>query len=361
MLTDEKKKRIESLSTDEMLFEINRGRRSRFQRDAFAYLKTCYQKRLEENKQSSSKQSMATNETSGKTKIFLSYSWKNSTIADALDILFKTKNIQLERDIRDVEYRQSIKEFMKRIRKSDYCLMIISEYYLKSIKCMFEVYEFTKDENYRERILPLVHRDTDIYNGLGRSKYITYWQDKYDEMNISLAGLEDLDKIEALKELRQIENIKRNIGEFLQFISDISNISFTNEINKSDFEKIYSIINPSDTFLSEHKDNDGFFVLNIPRTLHEKVMTWWKQESKGYTDDLRYAKIFTKKEIEERMEGVNWTKKFAAIPIHGVAVKLGQNYIPFNWRFKEILLENKDKIIGNKNLYLSKEDIEYLI
>ena len=294
-------------------------------------------------------------------KIFLSYSWNNSNIADALDILFKTKGIQLERDIRDVEYRQSIKEFMKRIRNSDFCLMIISEYYLKSIKCMFEVDEFTKDENYRERILPLVHSDTDIYNILGRNKYINYWQDKYNEVNKSLAVLEDLNKIEALKELQQIENIKRNIGDFLQFISDINNISFKEEISKSDFDKIYSIINPSDTFLGEHKDYNGFFVLNIPRTLHEKVMTWWKQESKGYTYDLRYAKIFTKKEIEESMKGVDWTEKFAAIPINEVAVELGQNYIPFNWHFKEILLKNKDKIIGNKNLYLSKKDIEYLI
>lgn len=46
MLTAEKKKRIQSLSTEEMLFEINLGRRSRFQRDAFAYLQTCYQQRL---------------------------------------------------------------------------------------------------------------------------------------------------------------------------------------------------------------------------------------------------------------------------------------------------------------------------
>jgi hypothetical protein len=49
MITDEKKKRIESLSTDEMLYEINLGNRSRFQGKKFAYLKTCYQKRLEQN------------------------------------------------------------------------------------------------------------------------------------------------------------------------------------------------------------------------------------------------------------------------------------------------------------------------
>ena len=49
MIPDEKKKRIESLSTEEMLQEINLGSKSRFQREKFAYLKTCYQKRVEQN------------------------------------------------------------------------------------------------------------------------------------------------------------------------------------------------------------------------------------------------------------------------------------------------------------------------
>jgi len=67
MITDEKKKRIESLSTDEMLYEINLGHRSHFQREKFAYLQTCYQLRLaKEEKQLASKQSMANPKTSEK-------------------------------------------------------------------------------------------------------------------------------------------------------------------------------------------------------------------------------------------------------------------------------------------------------
>jgi len=50
MITDAKKKLIESLSLDEMLYEINLGRRSRFQRDAFSYLQTCYQQTIEKEK-----------------------------------------------------------------------------------------------------------------------------------------------------------------------------------------------------------------------------------------------------------------------------------------------------------------------
>ena len=50
MLTEEQKRRIEALSTDEMAYEIQLGNSSRFQREKFAYLKVCYQKRQEPEK-----------------------------------------------------------------------------------------------------------------------------------------------------------------------------------------------------------------------------------------------------------------------------------------------------------------------
>ena len=210
-------------------------------------------------------------------EIFLSYSWHNSKIADSLEILFKTKNITLKRDVRDVDYKQSIKEFMKEVRASDYCLVVISENYLKSINCMYEVTEFIKDENYVDRILPLVQKDTDIFNILGRNKYIQFWQDKFKEVESSLSDLNELNRVETINELKKIDNIQRNIGEFLSIISDMNTIVFDSEINKSDFDKIYSVINPNECFLGEYSDVDGYFVLNVPRTIAYKVFTWWEK------------------------------------------------------------------------------------
>ena len=39
MLTEEQKQKIEALPTDEMAYEIQLGKSSRFQREKFAYLK----------------------------------------------------------------------------------------------------------------------------------------------------------------------------------------------------------------------------------------------------------------------------------------------------------------------------------
>jgi len=63
MITDEKKIQIESLPTEEMLYEINLGRRSRFQREKFAYLQTCYKSRIEKEKLKQSKSKVIENPT----------------------------------------------------------------------------------------------------------------------------------------------------------------------------------------------------------------------------------------------------------------------------------------------------------
>lgn len=296
-------------------------------------------------------------------EIFLSYSWHNSNIADCLDILFKTKNITLKRDVRDVEYKQSIKEFMKKVRTSDYCLVVISENYLKSINCMYEVTEFIKDENYIDRILPLVQTATNIFNIDGKNKYIKFWQDKFIELERSSSDIDELNRIETINELKKIENIQRNIGDFLSIISDMKTIVFDNEIDVTGFNEIYSVINPNDSFLGEHYDVDGFFLLNVPRTLISKVFTWMAKESKGYTFELNNAKIFTKNEIDQKVKGdvfqAEWfCKKYAAIPINELAIKLGQNYIPYDHRFLEILRKHRNKIVGNTAIHLTKEEIE---
>ena len=51
MLSDEVKRKINNLSTEEMAYEVERGSRSRFQNDKFSYLKSVYNRRVsEENK-----------------------------------------------------------------------------------------------------------------------------------------------------------------------------------------------------------------------------------------------------------------------------------------------------------------------
>ncbi|MFC5405518.1 toll/interleukin-1 receptor domain-containing protein [Cohnella soli] len=292
-------------------------------------------------------------------KIFLSYSWNDNKVADSFEIMFRTKGINLTRDLRDVEYRQSLKEFMKNVRKSDYVLMIISEHYLKSINCMYEVLEFVKDDDYKERILPLVQKETDIFNAIGRSKYIKYWQNEFERLHHEMQGLDELNRTDIVNELKKVESIQRQLTDFLSIIADMNMVTFEENITGKDFYMIFNLVRPS-----KNKEQDvpmGYYVLNVPRTITSDVMTWWANGNRTYTDDLNEARIFTEIEILGFFNDEHKSKKFAGFPILELVSKFNQPIVPFKGKFLSIIENNQKEILGNSNIYLDEEEVKLYI
>ncbi len=88
-------------------------------------------------------------------KIFLSYSHANSDVVDIIDQDLTNFGIPITRDIRDIGYRESIKNFMHRVETHDYVLMVLSDEFLKSESCMYEVSELLNTQEFEKRILPI--------------------------------------------------------------------------------------------------------------------------------------------------------------------------------------------------------------
>jgi hypothetical protein len=175
-------------------------------------------------------------------EIFMSYSWNDKDVVDHLDNLFKNKGILLKRDIREISYLQDITEFMKQVRTADYCLMMISDSYLKSFNCMREMLELIKDENYKDKVIPVIIGDTKIFTSENRSEYTLYWQEQYNIKDSQREKLENLNQIDALEELRIVEEIKRNISTFLKRLSRVNLILTRGKacVLRKDFDKIYN-------------------------------------------------------------------------------------------------------------------------
>jgi len=176
-------------------------------------------------------------------RIFLSYSHDDASLADSIDTKFAQSGIQLIRDKRDIDYRESIKEFMKQIRFNDYVVLVISSSYLKSANCMYEIAELTKDENYRKRILPLIKTDTGIFDPIGRNSYVNYWQDEYKKLYSSSDMLDPLNRSGAISELLRYERIMRDLPLFLHDLADMDLILCDGVIDDIGFETILSVVN----------------------------------------------------------------------------------------------------------------------
>lgn len=175
-------------------------------------------------------------------RIFLSYSWNDESLANNIEERFAAIGITLIRDKRDIKYRGSIKEFMKKIRFNDYVVLVISPNYLKSSNCMYEISELTKDEDYKTRILPVIKNDTGIFDPIGRNTYTAYWEDEYRKLYANSEKLDPLNRSASISELIRYERIMRDLPSFLQIISDMNIVQCTDCISDNEFSKMIEIV-----------------------------------------------------------------------------------------------------------------------
>ncbi len=158
-----------------------------------------------------------------KINIFLSYCWNDSDVANMIyDYFINRRQIELHRDVIDIKKWHSIRAYMQSISNMDYIILLISDSYLKSANCMYEVLEVMKDIHYKDKIFPAVTY-YEIYNPITRAKYVKYWQDQFRELENTLEGIKVQNIGNLNEDLKQRQDISSNIAEFLDVVSDMNN------------------------------------------------------------------------------------------------------------------------------------------
>ncbi len=198
-----------------------------------------------------------------KPTLFLSYCKKDETIANIIEsqLKYETNNgIEISRYTR-VPYKESFKKFMDSIQDHDFVLCIVSDMYLKSQACMYEVGEIVKDHHYNNKLLFIVLEDKDIkyYSSKedfssakiygsekNRIEYIKYWKNEYDELKDAIASIDDCEvDFRSRKKQYEIGKIYRNdISEFTTYLSEHNGRSFE-ELYSNDFCDILKYIFPN--------------------------------------------------------------------------------------------------------------------
>lgn len=193
-----------------------------------------------------------TSETENKVRtIFLSYCQKDTDIADCLEKSMESHiqgKAKISRDIRDVEYHESFKRFMQSIENHDYVISIISDNYLKSRNCMFEMLEVVKDSKFSEKLLfivltdddkkyyestPVESIDADIYSVQGQAQYSKYWSSVDKELEVQIEEIGNpMYAIAQIKEKAIVQKILLDLPEFFGFIRDNKGLPLSEHIEK---------------------------------------------------------------------------------------------------------------------------------
>lgn len=158
-----------------------------------------------------------------KVEMFLSYCWQDDKIAaDIFAYLNNVTNIHIHRDTIDIKKWDSIRAYMNNIENMDYIILLISDAYLRSRNCMYEVLEVMRDRKYKNKIFPVVV-SKEIYNPTVVANYVKYWQDQQQQLEDTLSSLRIQNLGNLNQDLKIIQDIAANTADFLYLVSDMNN------------------------------------------------------------------------------------------------------------------------------------------
>jgi hypothetical protein len=179
-----------------------------------------------------------------KKEIFISYTWRDEhskPYVEQLEKTFQAKGIKIIRDTNAVGYKERFKEFMQRIGRGKWVIAIITDQYLKSPNCMFELVEIAKNGEFYQRIFPIILSDAKISKAIERIKYIQYWEEEIKELDEAMKGVNSA-KLQGIREdIDLYTDIRNTIAELTNLLRDMNTL--TPEIHsQSEFEDLLKAI-----------------------------------------------------------------------------------------------------------------------
>ncbi|MGB7439478.1 MAG: COR domain-containing protein, partial [Coleofasciculaceae cyanobacterium] len=198
------------------------------------------QQKLEQDKEASMNRLA---EPQSEKEIFISYAWggENEEFVNNLDQTLQEKGVKIIRDKRDLGYKGLIKAFMERIGRGKCVIAVISDKYLKSSNCMFELVQVAKNGEFYDRIFPIVLADAQIYKPVARIKYITHWENEIKELDEAMKGVSAANLQGFREEIDQYTDIRNTIAELTNLLKDMNTL--TPDIHsQSEFEALIKAI-----------------------------------------------------------------------------------------------------------------------
>jgi hypothetical protein len=159
--------------------------------------------------------------------VFISYAWggESEAVVNKIDDALQTRGLRITRDKRDLGYKGSIKEFMERIGQGNCVIVVISDKYLRSPNCMYELVEIAKNKNFYDRVFPIVLQDADIYDPVNRVQYIKHWEDKEKALDEAMKTVSSANLQGMREEIDSYNEIRANIANLTFILKDMNTLT----------------------------------------------------------------------------------------------------------------------------------------
>jgi hypothetical protein len=180
-------------------------------------------------------------------KVFISYAWGEETsereaIVNQIDQSLQKRGLKIVRDKRDLGYKGSIRKFMERIGEGDSIIVVISDKYLRSKNCMYELVQIAKNRQFADRIFPIILSDAKIYDAGDRLDYIEHWEKEKARLNKRVRELSDFANLQSIQdELNDVDEFRDEIDELAGLLKDMNTLNPAMH-RDSDFSELFAAI-----------------------------------------------------------------------------------------------------------------------
>jgi internalin A len=165
-------------------------------------------------------------------RYYVSYAWSDEgkdreTIVDKLCDEAEKHGTPILRDKKVLGFGDNIAKFMRAIGMGDRVFVILSDKYLKSPFCMFELFEIWRnsrqdEEEFLKRCRVFCLDDAQIWNIKGRLYYAKYWKSQHDEIEsqIDESGATLLAR-KDLEQFKLMQDFVTHVGDILAMFANI--------------------------------------------------------------------------------------------------------------------------------------------
>lgn len=175
--------------------------------------------------------------------VFISYAWGGvrEEFVNEIDSTLQTRGLKIKRDKRELEYKGSIKEFMERIGQGDCVIVVISDKYLRSPNCMFELVEIAENKQFQGRVFPIILDDANIYDPVTWSTYVVHWDEKIEELRAALDRIKRGNTRELDEQLNLYLRIRSKFDEITGVLRNMNALTPSMH-HASGFSELYEAI-----------------------------------------------------------------------------------------------------------------------
>jgi TIR domain len=167
-------------------------------------------------------------------EVFISYAWGDDTpegkirtqAVEELQSALKEDGFETIRDRNQILPGERISVFIDRLTRADLVVAVISDKYLCSAYCMYEIYKLWQKHQgdggrFVEHVVPIVLPEVRIGNFRERAPYLKYWAAEAKSLEALIRDPDLSPSRESWEEIRLVREFAHHVDGILVFIQDV--------------------------------------------------------------------------------------------------------------------------------------------